>query len=51
MKIKAKLLMGIGALFAMIALLIVLSSLFINKLSGETKNIFVSIYNTLVYSR
>ena len=51
MKIKAKLLMGIGALFAMIALLIVLSSLFINKLSGETKNILVANYNTLDYSR
>jgi len=50
-KIKAKLLMGIGALFAMIALLIVLSSLFINKLSGETKNILVANYNTLDYSR
>jgi len=43
--------MGIGALFAMIALLIVLSSLFINKLSGETKNILVANYNTLDYSR
>ena len=51
MKIKAKLLLGIGLLFAMIALLIILSSLFINKLSGETRNILVANYNTLDYSR
>ncbi len=51
MKIKAKLLLGIGLLFAMIALLTALSSIFINKLSGDTKNILVANYNTLDYSR
>ncbi len=51
MKIKAKLLLGIGLLFAMIALLTALSSIFINKLSSDTKNILVANYNTLDYSR
>ncbi len=51
MKIKAKLLLGIGLLFAMIALLTALSSIFINKLSGDTRNILVANYNTLDYSR
>ena len=51
MKIKSKLLLGIGLLFLMIVLLTVLSSLFINKMSGDTKNILVANYNTLDYSR
>ncbi len=51
MKIKAKLLLGIGLLFTLISLLTILSSIFINKLSGETKNILVANYNTLDYSR
>jgi NtrC-family two-component system sensor histidine kinase KinB len=51
MKIKSKLFLGIGLLFLMIVLLTVLSSLFINKLSGDTKNILVANYNTLAYSR
>lgn len=51
MKIKSKLLLGIGLLFAMIVLLTALSVFFINKLSGDTKNILVANYNTLDYSR
>ena len=51
MKIKSKLVLGIGLLFAMIALLTALSSIYVNKLSGETKNILVANYNTLDYSR
>ncbi len=51
MKIKLKLFLGIGLLFAMIILLMALSSLFIHKLSGDTKNILVANYNTLDYSR
>lgn len=51
MKIKAKLILGIGALFAMIVLLTALSGLFINKLSLDTKKILVANYNTLAYSR
>lgn len=51
MKIKSKLLLGIGLLFAMIVLLTVLSGLFISKLSKDSKNILVANYNTLDYSR
>ena len=51
MKIKIKLLLGVGLLFAMIILLTLFSILFVNKLSGDTKNILVANYNTLDYSR
>lgn len=51
MKIKIKLLLGVGILFAMIILLTLFSILFVNKLSGDTKNILVANYNTLDYSR
>ncbi len=51
MKIKSKLLLAIGLLFAMILLLTIVSSVYINKLSGETKNILSANYNTLDYSR
>ena len=51
MKIKAKLILGIGLLFAMIVLLTLLSTLYINKLSKDSKNILVANYNTLDYSR
>lgn len=51
MRIKSKLFLGIGLLFTMIVLLTVLGTLFINKLSGDTKNILVENYNTIDYSR
>lgn len=51
MKIKSKLFLGIGLLFAMIVLLTALSAFFVNKLSVDTKNILVANYNTLDYSR
>ncbi len=51
MKIKAKLLLGVGLLFTMVLVLTILSSAYITKLSGETKNILVANYNTLDYSR
>ncbi len=51
MKIKAKLVLGIGLLFLMIVLLTLMSSRYINKLSGATKNILIANYNTLDYSR
>ncbi len=51
MKIKPKLILGIGLLFVMIALLTALSSIYVNKLSGDTKNILTANYNTLDYSR
>lgn len=51
MKIKQKLYSGVGLLFFMIALLTILSSVYINKLSNDTKNILVANYNTIDYSR
>jgi signal transduction histidine kinase len=51
MKIKQKLQLGMGLLFAMILLLASLSIFFINRLSSDTKNILVANYNTLDYSR
>ena len=51
MKIKAKLVLGIGLLFVMIAVLTTMSAIYINKLSNETKNILVANYNTIDYSR
>src|SRR5687768_12270030 len=51
MKIKAKLLLGVGSLFAMIILMTVLSSIHVNKLASDTKNILVANYNTIDYCR
>lgn len=51
MKIKSKLYLGLGLLFAMILLMTIFSGLYINKLRNETKNILVANYNTLDYSR
>ncbi len=51
MKIKAKLLLGVGSLFAMILLMTILSAFFVNRLSADTKNILVANYNTVDYCR
>lgn len=51
MKIKTKLTLGVGLLFAMIALLTVLSANQINKLSNDAKNILADNYNTVDYCR
>ncbi|MFT3846677.1 MAG: ATP-binding protein [Lacibacter sp.] len=51
MKVKTKLLLSTGILFAMIVLLTVLSTVYINRLSNDTANILVANYNTLDYSR
>ncbi len=51
MKIKSKLILGIGFLFAMIMLLTALSTIYINKLSADTKNILAANYNSLHHSR
>ncbi|MBK0379624.1 sensor histidine kinase [Mucilaginibacter segetis] len=51
MKIKTKLVLGVGVLFIMIALLTVLSAIHINKLSVDTKNILADNYKTIDYSR
>ena len=51
MKIKTKLVLGVGLLFAMIVLLVVVSSVYINMLSSDTKNILIANYNSIDYSR
>ncbi|QNL52175.1 HAMP domain-containing protein [Olivibacter sp. SDN3] len=51
MKIKTKLTLGVGLLFAMIALLTVISATRINKLSDEAKNILADNYNSVDYCR
>ncbi len=51
MKIKTKLILGVGLLFAMIVLLTVLSTVYINRLSNDTKNILIANYNSIEYSR
>ncbi|HEY5370057.1 MAG TPA: ATP-binding protein [Hanamia sp.] len=51
MKIKLKLSLGIGLLFAMIALLTILSILFINRLASDSANVLVSNYNSVNYCR
>lgn len=51
MRIKYKLQLGIGLLFAMILVISSLSVYFLQKLSIDTKNILVANYNTLDYSR
>ncbi|TWI81308.1 PAS/PAC sensor signal transduction histidine kinase [Lacibacter cauensis] len=51
MKIKVKLYLGLGLLFAMILLITIFSGLYINKLRNETRNILVANYNTLDYAR
>lgn len=51
MKVKTKLTLGVGLLFAMIALLTVLSASHINKLSNDAKNILADNYNTIDYCR
>lgn len=51
MKIKSKLYLGLGLLFAMILLMTIFSGLYISRLRNETKNILVANYNTLDYAR
>ncbi len=51
MKIKVKLFLGIGLLFAMIILLALFSTFYINQLTRDTKNILVDNYNSVEYSR
>ncbi len=51
MKIKAKLILGIGCLFAMIILLAGISIFQINKLKADTKKVLVANYNSLDYLR
>ncbi|NCU06068.1 MAG: HAMP domain-containing protein [Chitinophagaceae bacterium] len=51
MKIKVKLYLGLGLLFAMILFMTIFSAVYINKLRNQTRNILVANYNTLDYSR
>ncbi|MBZ4192297.1 HAMP domain-containing sensor histidine kinase [Niabella beijingensis] len=51
MRIQTKLVLGLGALFALVAFLAILSGIYINRLSAETKNILVANYNSVSYSR
>ncbi|MEO6837896.1 MAG: ATP-binding protein [Ginsengibacter sp.] len=51
MKIKLKLSLGIGLLFAMIALLTILSILFINRLAADSENVLANNYNSVNYCR
>ncbi len=51
MKIKTKLNIGVGLLFMMILVLLVLSGWYINLLKKDTNNILKANYNTLQFSR
>ncbi|MBW8360661.1 MAG: PAS domain-containing protein [Kaistella sp.] len=51
MKIKTKLISGVGLLFAFIFLLAAMSIFYVNALKRDTNNILVANYNTLQYSR
>lgn len=51
MRIKTKLILGVGLLFVMVTLLTAIGSVFMTRLSIDTKNILVANYNTIEYSR
>ncbi|MCE7040481.1 ATP-binding protein [Dyadobacter sp. CY312] len=51
MKIKSKLRLGIGFLFAMIILLSLVAAVFVNLLKNDTKNVLADNYKTLEYGR
>ncbi|MBS1782459.1 MAG: HAMP domain-containing protein [Bacteroidetes bacterium] len=51
MKIKFKLTLAVGLLFVMIAALTAISAIYINRLSGDAKNIIKDNYNSVSYSR
>jgi len=51
MKIKTKLVLGIGVLFLMVILLAALGAWYINALKNDTENILAANYNTLEFSR
>lgn len=51
MKIKTKLISGVGLLFAFIILLAAMSIYYVNALKQDTSNILAANYNTLEYSR
>jgi two-component system, NtrC family, sensor histidine kinase KinB len=51
MRIKTKLVLGVGLLFFFITLLIVVGIAYINQLTKDTQNILVANYNTIDYAR
>ena len=51
MKIKTKLTLGVGLLFALIILLGLVGAIWVNRLKADTENILVANYNTLEYAR
>lgn len=51
MKIKSKLTLAVGLLFTMIAALTIISIVYINRLSDDSKNIIKDNYNSISYSR
>jgi PAS domain S-box-containing protein len=51
MKIKGKLVTGLGALFVLVMLMAVLSLEYINRLSTDTRNILAANYNSVAYCR
>lgn len=51
MKIKTKLTLGVGLLFILIILLILVGTKYLNTLKNATENILVANYNTMQYSR
>lgn len=51
MKIKTKLRLGVGLLFGLIILLLIVGLKYVNELKNETENILTANYNSLAYSR
>ena len=51
MRIKTKLVLGVGLLFFFITVLIVVGIAYINQLTKDTQNILVANYNTIDYAR
>ncbi|HJW31147.1 MAG TPA: hypothetical protein VJ508_18095, partial [Saprospiraceae bacterium] len=51
MRIKTKLILGVGLLFFFITVLIVVGIVYINQLTKDTQNILVANYNTIDYAR
>lgn len=51
MKIKVKLTLGVGVLFAMIVIMSIVGALYINALKNDSENILTANYNSLAYCR
>lgn len=51
MRVKTKLLLGVGTLFLMVVALATIGSFYIHKSKNDTKNILADNYNSLIYSK